>query len=112
MPTIRLYRARVDFGSTVRGHVFSFNPIAEVNTQVDDQQLRLWQQERFYVQTPSGYTPEVVDGRRMVRDPHEGDNVYMEAARVMSRVWQGNAGFHIIPSYEYDELDQRFGPEA
>jgi hypothetical protein len=69
--------------------------------------MRIWQTGVVIVQTPPGY--ELVDvqqpiavgsdsgAARMVRDPSQGHNVYMRAARVIARVQLGDAGFFIDP---------------
>ncbi len=106
MPNIRIYRARIDIGDGISGLVFSYDPISSVDSQLDGQLLRIWQLERFYIETPPGYDLAVVSGRKFVRDPREGDNVYMRAVRVVSRVWQSEPGFRIIPSTYYASLDQ------
>jgi hypothetical protein len=106
MPSIRIYRARVDIGDNISGLVFSYDPINSTNTQIDGASLCISQVERFYVETPSGYELCVVNGRKLVRDPKEGENVYMRAARVVSRIWQNDPGFRIIPSTRYASLDQ------
>ena len=106
MPNIRIYRARIDIGDGVSGLIFSYDPINSVDFKLDGQPSRIGQTERFYVETPLGHDLTVVDGRKFVRDPREGDNVYMRSARVVSRVWQNEPGFHIIPSTDYAALDQ------
>lgn len=106
MPNIRVFRARIDIGDEVSGLVFSYDPIDGVDTQLGDKRLRVWQLERFYVETPDGYELCEIHGIKYVRDPRKGDNVYMRAARVVSRVWQDDSGFRIIPSTYYASLDQ------
>ncbi|MEX0867784.1 MAG: hypothetical protein WD030_10530 [Pirellulales bacterium] len=110
MPNIRIFRARIDIGDEVSGLVFSYGSIDEVDEQLGGERLRVWQLERFYVETPEGYELCEVDGIRYVKDPREGDNVYMRAARVVSRVWQNDSGFRIVPSTLYDSLDQEESP--
>lgn len=106
MPNIRIYRARIDIGDGISGLVFSYDPISNVDSELDGQLYHIWQVERFYIETPPEYELTVVNGRKFVRDPQEGDNVYMRAARVVSRVWQNEPGFHIIPSADYASLDR------
>lgn len=106
MPNIRIYRARIDIGDDISGLIFSYDPISNVDSQLDGERLHIWQVERFYIETPPGYDLAVVNQRKFVRDPQEGDNVYMRAARVVSRVWQSESGFRIIPSTDYASLDQ------
>jgi len=90
----------------ISGLVFSYDPILKVDTEIDGQPFRLWQIERFYIETPPGYDLTVVQGQKFVRDPREGDNVYMRAARVVSCIWQNRPGFFIVPSTDYASLDR------
>lgn len=106
MPNIRIYRARIDIGDAISGLLFSYAPIDDVDTQLGEQRLRVSQVERFYVETPVGYELCEVNGKTYVRDPLAGENVYMRAARVVSRVWQNDSGFRIVPSTYYASLDQ------
>ncbi|REJ70131.1 MAG: hypothetical protein DWQ31_02640 [Planctomycetota bacterium] len=105
MAVIKIYRARIDIGSAISGLVFSYDPIVAGESRIDDQSVVLSQTDRFYVQTPAGYDLVVVNGQKYVRDPEEGENVYMRAARVVSRIWQRQPGFQIVPSGEYESLD-------
>ena len=106
MPVVRIYRARADLGRHVSGLLFSYDPIAELDTEVAGHRLRVWQIKRFYIETPKGCELVDVDGEKMVRDADEGENVYMRAARVVSRVWQRDLRYHIISSIDYPCLDQ------
>jgi len=106
MPNIKIYRARIDIGENISGLVFSYDPISTTSGQIDEIALRISQIERFYVETPSGYELCEVNGRKLVRDPQEGENVYMRAARVVSRVWQHDSGFRIVLSTHYASLDR------
>src|SRR5690348_11878736 len=107
MPVVRLYRARIEYGNRAQGWVYSFFPIAEGNTRTPSHQIRVVCPERFYVETPPGYSMDEVGNERFVHGPKEGDEGRMDAARVMLRTWRPESGFSLVSTYENEYYDQQ-----